>query len=67
MPGISPDLDRFTARGGREQLRSLGTAAGNILPALPCLFLHGAPTRVPVMAADVAVWQDTAARAGPQL
>lgn len=38
MPGISPDLDHFTASGCWEQLQSLGTAAGNILPALPCLF-----------------------------
>lgn len=61
IPGISPDLDHFTASGCREQLQSLGTAARNILPALPCLFLQGAPTGVPWMAADVAA----GAQAGP--
>lgn len=38
MPGISPDLEYFTASGCREHFQSLGTAAGTILPALPCLF-----------------------------
>lgn len=69
IPGISPDLDCFTASGCREQLQSLGTAARNILPALPCLFLQGAPTGVPRMAADVAAGQGLAAgaQAAPQL
>lgn len=68
IPGISPDLGYFTASGCREQLQSLGTAARNILPALPCLFLQGAPAGVPWMAADVAAWQGLAAeaQAGPQ-
>lgn len=59
MPGISPDLDHFTASGCREQLQSLGIAAGNILPALPCLFLWGAPTRVPWW---LQMWQHGRAR-----
>lgn len=41
VPGISPDLEHFAAKGYREQLQSLGTAAGNILPAQPCLFCKG--------------------------
>lgn len=41
VSGISPDLEHFAARGYREQLQSLGTAAGNILPAQPCLFCKG--------------------------